>query len=192
MSKTPEQSSPNAPHWEPKFPFDLVVAYQDTDTRDRALHLYDSIAQKLLDDYDFQCAWWRFEHLQTAALMQQATDAAIEANMIILSVHAGKDLPPIARAWIDRWSANKAHNKSALVTLIDLAEPRTAETGQLQAYLQQVARRARMDFFFHAFDLPQERQLYTVDTLIERAETVTPLLQEILKHRPPAPPLRLN
>jgi len=44
----------DASEWEPKFPFDLVVAYEDTFTRQRALQLYDHLAQQLLKDYDFQ------------------------------------------------------------------------------------------------------------------------------------------
>ena len=54
----------NASQWEPKFPFDLLVAYEDALTRDRALKLYDTLAQQLLNDYDFQCSWWKFDHLQ--------------------------------------------------------------------------------------------------------------------------------
>ena len=61
MSKSlPDTKLPDS-HWEPKMPFDLVVAYEDRATRNRALHLYDHLAQQLLDDYDFKCAWWKFD-----------------------------------------------------------------------------------------------------------------------------------
>ena len=64
MKKSESSPESSSAQWEPKFPFDLVIAYEDNPTRDRAMLLYDRIAQQLLDDYDFQCAWWKLDHLR--------------------------------------------------------------------------------------------------------------------------------
>jgi hypothetical protein len=143
--------------WEPKHPFDLVVAYEDTPTRNRAMQLYDHLAQQLLEDYDFQCSWWKLEHLRDRGLREESADAAADANMIILSLRGDRELPTVFKPWVESWLTRKDNHKSALVVLIgDQAGPKT-DAASLQTYLQQIARRAKMDFFAHKFDLEQAK-----------------------------------
>src|SRR5436190_1105808 len=118
MSKATLSSKLAASRWEPKFPFDLVVAYEDSETRKRTLHLYDHLAQQLLDDYDFQCSWWKFDHLTNPTLRQQAADSAVDANMVILSIRAHKDLPPTHKLWLEDWISRRHHRTAALVVMI--------------------------------------------------------------------------
>jgi hypothetical protein len=141
--------------WEPKYPFDLLVAYEDNTTRDRALRLYDHLAQQLLDDYDFQCTWWKLDHLRSSTLRDQASDAAAEANMIILSVREGLELSPNVRTWIESWIGKRDSRKSALVALVGGRNQHDPGASPVVHYLQRVARQGKMDFFAHAFDLPQ-------------------------------------
>ncbi len=176
----------------PKYRFDLVVGYEDVPTRNRALSLYDRLARRLLDEYDFQCAWWKFDHLRADSLMAQAIGDAAKANMIILSLGAGNQLPPVGQSWIEAWASHKSRRKSALVALIDVPRQPAPGACQVQSYLEQIAQRAKMDFFFHAAEAAKEGPLYTAETLVKRAQTVTPLLQEILKYRISAPRLGLN
>jgi hypothetical protein len=171
-------------HWEPKIPFDLVIAYEDRPTRDRAMLLCDRIAQQLRDDYDFQCAWWKLDHLREPRLLEQAVDDAMQANMIIVSVHAGDVFLPAALAWMHAWAPNKVGNKSALVALVSrLSEPHALPTGR-QVHLQRTARQARMDFFVHAVEDPVtalQPMLKTEDPL-----SMTPFLENILQTPHPA------
>ncbi len=179
-------------HGKLKYRFDLVVGYEDATTRSRALRLYDRLAQQLLAEYDFRCAWWKFNHLQDDSLMAQAIDDATAANMIILSLSARPCLPLPGKAWIENWAARKAKRKSALVALLDMSHQPAAAPNQIQDYLQQIARSANMDFFFHATDAGMEKHLCTVETLVKQAKTVTPLLQGILQRRSVAPRISLN
>ena len=172
-------------HWEPKFPFDLVIAYEDHATRDRAMLLYDRVAQQLLNDYDFQCAWWKLDHLREPSLMEQAVDDAVQANMIIVSLHAGRALPKIAMDWMDAWAPGKVGNKSALVALLSMSGPGNDVAQGRQAYLQQVARRARMDFFLHSIDACCGPQIYSEEHIQDRARAMTPLLDNLLQTTPP-------
>ena len=166
--------------WDPKFPFDLVVAYEDNETRNRALHLYDHLAQQLLDDYDFQCSWWKFDHLTNFTLRQQATDAALDANMVILSLHARQELSPAHKAWIESWASRRPHRKAALVAMIADAGRPERDAPSMVAYLQNAARLAHMDFFPHAFDLPQPTLQRSNEQLADRAPVVAPFLQDAL------------
>jgi len=175
------------PQWEPKYPFDLVVAYEDTATRSRAMQLYDHVAQQLLDEYDFQCSWWKFDHLRDPVLHQEAADGAAEANMIILSFEQGKEMLATAKTWIETWLTRKAVSKSALVTLVGEAQEREHYFCPVHLFLQNVARLAKMDFFFHASDSQPDLPVYSPEIMSQRAQTVTPVLEEILSYKPSVP-----
>ncbi len=166
--------------WEPKYPFDLVLTYEDTATRNQAMQLYDHLAQNLLDDYDFQCSWWRLGLLRDPVLLDQAGDAAADANMLILALRSGDALSESARKWIETWVPRKDDRKSALVALIGGNEPADRAPSAVQLYLQRIARVAKMDFFAHTFDLESEKPRYSVDSITERARRVTPVLDDIL------------
>jgi len=175
------------PQWEPKYPFDLVVAYEDTATRSRAMKLYDHVAQQLLDEYDFQCSWWKFDHLRDPVLHQEAADGAAEANMIILSFQQGKEMLATAKTWIGTWLTRKTVSKSALVTLVGEAQEREHHFCPVHLFLQNVARLAKMDFFFHASDSQPDQPVYSPEIMTQRAQTVTPVLEEILSYKPSVP-----
>ena len=187
MSKSFPLSRQRDSRWAPKYPFDLLVAYDDVITRNRALQLYDRLTQQLADDYDFKCTWWKFDHLRDATLREQAVDAAAEANMIILSIHANKELPVSAKTWTETWLARKEHGKRALVTLIEGANQQGQAFCPVQLYLQKVAHMGGMNFFSQPFDLPTETPRYTVESITERAIKVTPVLTQILNHRTAIP-----
>ena len=171
--------------WDPKFPFDLVVAYEDTETRNRALHLYDHLAQQLLDDYDFQCSWWKFEHLANPVLQQKAADSAVDANMVILSIRAHRELPPIQKAWMEDWIKRRNHAKAALVLMIAETNDPERDAAPVLVYLRNAARVGRMDFFLHGFELPKARPEFPITPLPDRVTSVAPPIQGMSYHKSP-------
>jgi hypothetical protein len=185
MNKHAVTPQMDVPGWDPKFPFDLVVAYEDSDTRNRALHLYDYLAQQLLNDTDFQCSWWKFDHLANDILRGQASAAASEANMVILSLHARQDLSPAQRSWIESWITRRSDRQAALVTLIGGAARPEVEAPSMLNYLQGAARRAGMDFFMHAFDLPGPAFKLSVTPPVARAPLTNVILQDTLQENVP-------
>ncbi len=181
--------------WEPKFPFDLMVAYADKETRNRALHLYDHLAQQLLDDYDLQCSWWKLDHLVNSALRQEATDAAIEANMVIVSLRADSQFDPEQQQWIEEWTARRPHRKSAFVVMLAGTNAPERDAAPLMANLRNLAFRAGMDFFPHGFNIDpsgMKPSFPTPTELVPRFSPTTPLLKEILQHRNPIPHWGIN
>jgi hypothetical protein len=182
----------DASEWEPKFPFDLVVAYEDSFTRNRALHLYDHLAQQLLDDYDFQCSWWKFDHLTNLTLRQQAADAAVEANMIILSMHARPELPSTHRLWMENWIPRRDNRKAALVALVAGENALQHEAAPMLACLQNAARLGKMDFFTHEFNLPAPEGGRIASSAIPTARLVPPIPHHVLEQRTPTPRWGIN
>ena len=184
--KTAELTSNiNSSDWEPKFPFDLVVAYEDTDTHNRALHLYDNVARQLLDDYDFQCSWWKFDQLSDERLRQEAADAAADANMVILSIRAHTDLPLPHKLWLDDWISRRRSGKAALVVMIAGTSNPERDAAPVIAYLQNAARKGRMDFFTHAFEVPTQLRIVEREMRPVQKPIPAAILQGILHHSSP-------
>lgn len=151
MSKSlPETKLPDS-QWVPKTPFDLVVAYEDRATRNRALHLCDHLAEQLLDDYDFKCAWWKFDHLTDPSLREHSIDDAAEANMVILSLHARPDISEEHKSWIESWIDLRDQRKCALVAMIGDGAQASVDSSNLIVWLRNAARLGHMDFFNHSF-----------------------------------------
>ena len=178
--------------WDPKFPFDLVVAYEDTETRNHALHLYDHLAQQLLDDYDFQCSWWKFDHLANPVLQQEAADTAVDANMIILSIRAHRELPPLQKTWMEDWIVRRQHRKAALVVMIADTNQPERDAAPVLAYLRNAARIGGMDFFLHGFELPMVNVRSAKTSLPDRVTSIAPLMHGMLYHKSPVPRWGIN
>lgn len=183
MSKALSHALPKLNQWEPKFPFDLVITYDDAATRRRAMQLYDHLAQQLLEDYDLQCSWWRIEHFHNPVLSEQAAQAAAQASMIILALRGDRPLPPMLKAWLPRWLDRKGDQKSALVVLLCTDDQANADTWHLRNYLRQIAQEARMDFFAHTYPLTlvSDQPAETGETVARRARTSSPLFEEFLE-----------
>lgn len=183
MDRIENQIARGKPHWDPKYPFDLVVAYEDIATRNQALRLYDSIAHQLLDDYDFQCSWWKLDFLQSPPLFEQAADSAAESNMLVLSLRDGSQLPEIIERWLEAIVQRRDYRKTALVALICNLAPDKIQGAPVVTALHRFAHQGSMDFFCNTFDLPKETTDLSFDRIDARVHTVTPLLNEILHHR---------
>lgn len=187
MDRTEDQSARGNAHWEPKYPFDLVVAYEDIATRNHALRLYDSIAKQLLDDYDFQCSWWKLDFLQSPPLFEQAADTAADSNMLVLSLRESHRLPETIDRWMEAIIQRRDYRKTALVALICNLAPDKIQGAPVVTALHRFAHQANMDFFCNTFNLPKETTDISFDRIDARVHTVTPLLNEILHHRMPLP-----
>lgn len=186
------QSHANGAHWEPKFPFDLIVAYEDEATRDRAFTLRDHLVRELENEHDIRQSWWKFAFLYDPRLLERATEAALTGDMIIISLNNGNELPLIARTWIDGWLKQKDGHDSALVALVDNTPSSRCTDCPMLRYLNSVAHKAGMDFFPHVFAATplQADSLYT--NTPARGASLMPLLEEILRRPNNAHPWGIN
>ena len=183
------RSHANGAHWEPKFPFDLLIAYEDETTRGRAFALRDHLATELDDEHDIRQSWWKLAFLYDSQLRERATEAATNADMIVISLNNGKELPLILRMWIEEWMKQKDGHDSALVALVNNAPSARCTDCPILRYLNSVARKAGMDFFPHVFPAAPLR----ADTNASaRGPGLMPLLEEILRRPNNAHPWGIN
>ena len=181
MSATWLKLRPETPRWEAKFPFDLVIAYEDEITRNRAIALYDNLAGNLNDDYDVRYSWWKFHFLYDPALLDRAINAAIDADMIIVALRDAKEPPWIARNWIEKWLAGKDGHDCALVALVEGTPSARIEDCAVLGYLNSVAHQAQMNFFPHVFPATPLNVINPLAGIFAPGTIGTPLVEDLLR-----------
>ncbi|MBI3850668.1 MAG: hypothetical protein HY298_10415 [Verrucomicrobia bacterium] len=192
MSASSLEVIPETVRWEPKFPFHLVVAYEDELTHGRAIALYDTLVKNLRDDHDMRYSWWKFHFLYDPALLDRAIAAAMEADMIIVALRDAKEPPWIARNWIEKWRAAKEGHDSALVALVEGTPSDRVEDCLMFGYLNGVALQAEMNFFPHVFPAAPSHVLLPLAGISAHATDVTPLVEDRLRSPTNAPLWGIN
>jgi hypothetical protein len=138
--------------WKPQWPFAIFLASEDRTTDARARWLLDQLRAKPLAHYQVSFKRWPLDQLVRPDCWPQATDDALGADMIILSMHGQPTVPDGAQQWINSWCGQKVGRDCALVALLD--RPQSPVQVQLPAvtFLQEVAHHTGMSFFFHVYD----------------------------------------
>ena len=171
-------------------PFTAVVAYDDSLGRSYADRLYSWLIEEFRDEIDFDSRWWSFEQLSQTRSAENAARATMEADMVIIST-ASEDLPGYAKLWIENILAGKGEQDMVMVALIGMRNPQRESPVPAYTYLERVAQQAGLSYFASLFHLPDPMPACTIETLQIRADTVTPLLEEILRF-PPSPHWGIN
>jgi hypothetical protein len=124
----------------------VMVLYEDGVTHDRARSVCDNLLDRFWGELEFELTWWRFDYLRTSPMAEAAVESAVKAQLVIISAHAGENLPESVRDWIENWIPKRGLRRGALAALIGVGR----ETGAapIIGYLRQVAERAQMEYLF--------------------------------------------
>lgn len=172
--------------------FQVVAAYDDVPARDRAVNLFHRLERQLGRDFELECSWWRLDHLREAPLLKQASDDAVRANMIILSLRETPELSQTSQAWIRSWVPRRGSQKAALVALV-AGQKRPAKSGTpLLPSLKNVAKAAQMDFFLQWFDPASPPPATRTASHPEPAAVSPPSPPATLSTRQPSPRWGIN
>jgi hypothetical protein len=140
----------------PPTPFNVVIIYEDFGTGKRAKNGLDYVAEELGNDLEFRHSMWRLDILQDPKLNILAASALAQADLLIISVHGERQLPTKIRALIDERLAQSANHQCALVALFEVAAPATRSS--VYAFLANLARRHRLDFFEQALSDAEDHE----------------------------------
>ncbi len=166
--------------------FSAVVLYEDHATRDRAMEICDRLVHKFWADVEFEFNWWRFDFLNDSTLAGDAVRLAARSELILLAAHAGRELPPPVTRWIESWLPIREPGFGVLVAMIGTEADQLKGLSPIHVYLREAAQRANMDYLPQVIDAPLGKFDASIETISNRAEKVTSLLDNIL-HRPPSP-----
>jgi len=130
----------------------VVVIYQDSLTREWAGELWNRVAQ-LVGQESICSQSWKISDLADAREFEGAVEAAAEADVLVISVRDAGEVPVGLEWWVEAWMPKRAGRAGALLALISVPSQPDPHAGQVQAYLETIARRAGLDF------MPRERKL---------------------------------
>jgi len=164
--------------------FSAVVLYEDHATRGRAMDICDRLVHKFWADVEFDISWLRFDFLNDSTLAGDAVRLAARSELILLAAHAGRELPTAVRSWIESWLPVREPGFGVLVAMVGTEADRFRGMSPIHVYLREAAQRASMDYLPQVIDGPLGTLETSIETITNRAEKVTSLLDGIL-HRPP-------
>jgi hypothetical protein len=145
----------------------VTIVYQDPLTHQWATELWERV-EPLISGGRICCKSWNIGRLAEPLALEDATQAAAEADVLVISVRAAGDLPLMLGVWIDAWVGRRAGHAGALVALIGLPARPDARSSRVHQYFQAVARQAGLDF------LPRERRLPEEANALPTPPVVTP------------------
>jgi len=124
----------------------IIAVYQDIRGREWAAELWCRMSQLMGDDAITNHSW-NIAELDHQEIFSAAVSAATAADVLVVSIHAGEQLPFVLCAWIDAWLPRRQRQDGTLIALIGVPagqpDARSEQTGE---YLRAVARRGRLDF----------------------------------------------
>ncbi len=97
----------------------VLLVYEDLSTGLRARRAFEETARRLASEADFNVDLWKFDLLREPVLLQWATKAAADADIIFLSAHGYGELPHAVDLWLKRWLESRGGGPCALVVLLD-------------------------------------------------------------------------
>ena len=128
----------------------VVIAYDHLDTARRAEAVYERLAGRLSETFDFQQRLWRFDLLEEEALCAEAVRDAVNADIVIVAMKDDTHLPEGVRRWLES-SLARDTAAAALVALLQRS------SAPVKSCLQEIARRGGMDFFAQPWEAEQTR-----------------------------------
>jgi hypothetical protein len=157
MKSCQVEPSPTPPE-KPSVEFDpadyalrVVVVHEEGTSRLWAEQLCQRVAQ-LVGAECLRSTGWSVRQLTLPSLFQEAVEAAIAADVILVSVSCGEQMPSELCAWIEAWLPRRPRRAGALLAIFPKpARPRLH--GGIRDYLKGAAQQGGLDF------LPQERPL---------------------------------
>lgn len=177
---------------EEKPKFNMLVAYEDLSSGRQALQVFNSLANHFSTDFEFNNRMWKFDALAVPRMKELAVRDASKSDMIVVALCSGNgDLPNGVKEWIEGWLERRQADPQALVALFQ-RHGRTARVfpqPSAENYLEQIARRACIDFFSNA----NPNTSHEISRILPPPEIEGPLLRQPLSlHADPYPRWGLN
>jgi hypothetical protein len=126
-------------------PLNVMIAYQDLSAGKRAMDALEAPASQLGGAFQVRPVLWRFDFLEDPNWRALATADVFGADMLVVSVSCGNDLPSWLQKWICAALSQRRDRAGALVVLLGTEEKAPTDGRLLQ--VQEAAREAGWDFF---------------------------------------------
>jgi len=137
----------NAP-FEPGKDFSVMVAFDDDVTARRADDVLGLLEQNLKEEEGrLFHQWWNIDVLAFTSMGELAALEAAMADMIIIAIHDGQELPKTVAIWMKRFLDRRKDRPGALMAMLDSDPNKLDITQGVLPQLKQAAALGRMSFF---------------------------------------------
>jgi hypothetical protein len=148
----PPDPRPAAPD-EAAYSLNVTGVYQDDVTRSWAVDTCRR-ASHLAGEEHIRDSWFIATSLSDPETLREAVQSALAADVIVISIYAVDELSLDLRVWIDTWLPRRLSRAGALAAVIGAAEPLGSRFARTYGFLEEVARKAELDFIPHERPLP--------------------------------------
>ncbi|MBM3838183.1 MAG: hypothetical protein FJ398_09490 [Verrucomicrobia bacterium] len=152
--------------------FTVVIVYQDFHCGLRAAQLYERITKQFVQDCRFQLHLWKSDILTLPAMVQSSSEIAAAADLVIFSLDAASEISSRLKSWIEKWVEGRSERDAALVALFSHVGEPVSGLAAARAYLNDVARRRKMQFITDPGEARQDLAVPLLDPA--PAPTATP------------------
>lgn len=163
----------------------MVVLYDDSATRQRAMEVCDHLAKRFWSEVELKFHWWRTDFLEDAGMAATAADNSRNADFIVVCIAPDGELSPVLRHWFDDWVPQREGREGALIDLTPAHGPSPLTAQRKKMFLRDVAHRAGMDYLSHFPPLINRSLPDSFEMASLRATQMTAVLDGILQHSPP-------
>src|SRR5688572_1395837 len=73
---------------------EVAIVYFDKPSRDRAIHLCDTLLERFKDDLDFEFTWWNVRYLTDPHIAHLASEAIANSDLIVFAAGENAELSP--------------------------------------------------------------------------------------------------
>ncbi|MBI3849959.1 MAG: hypothetical protein HY298_06665 [Verrucomicrobia bacterium] len=158
----------------------VVIAYDDIPAGQRAMRTLANLTRGIGDEIEFRPQLWRFEFLEDPDWRAVAAAETINADILIISTSSETELPVVVESWVRSCLAQKRDDTIAVVALLGSADKTDKSDSQRYQFMQRAARDGGFDFFAPSAR-HEDSSDSTIESIRQRAETVTPILDDILQ-----------
>jgi hypothetical protein len=123
----------------------VVVLYDDTRTRARALAACNYLVSQIQEAVDPAFHWWRTDFLKDPLLAQAAAQDAVGADFVIVCSAEASSASAAVTAWFEGWIGRRQKPEGVLINL-DVPGVLDTPISRSPEPLREVARRGRFDY----------------------------------------------
>jgi hypothetical protein len=138
----------NDPPCESGKDFSVMISFDDDVTAKRADEVLGMFEQNLKEEQGrLLHQWWNIDVLAFTSMGELAALEAAMADMIIVAIHDGQELPETVAIWMKRFLERRRDRPGALVAIL-ASDPEMPDLSQgVLSQLKQAAALGHMDFF---------------------------------------------
>jgi hypothetical protein len=143
--QAPPMSRAVRPVTSTSYALNLTMVYDRAISQFRAQHLCERVT-RIVGLEALSVASWGIHELDRPAVLAQALQSALQADVIMVSLVSGASVPVPLGVWIDMWLPRRRNRLGALVAVIGAVDSPETSPSQAESYLRTVAARGGLDF----------------------------------------------